>query len=106
MEEYIQVITTLEKKEDAEMIAREMVEKRWAACAQVVGPITSTYRWEGKVEVSVEWLCQMKTRRDLYAGLEETVKGIHPYEVPEIIATPIVDGNAEYLSWVGSEVRT
>ena len=100
MTEYIQLFTTTEKRNDAKMIAAEVVKKRLAACAQVVGPITSTYWWEGKIEEAEEWFCIMKSRKDLYDGLEKAIRGIHPYDVPEIVALPIVSGNPSYLRWV------
>ena len=105
MAEYIQLFTTTESRDDAEIISREVVEKRLAACAQVLGPITSTYWWKEEVEKTEEWLCIMKSRRDLFHALEETIKGIHPYEVPEIVAVPIVLGSPSYLEWLGQEIK-
>lgn len=105
MTDYIQVSTTTEKKDDAEMIAREVVERRLAACAQVVGPIGSTYWWKEKIEETQEWLCIMKSRNALYHELEKAIKGIHPYEVPEIVALPIVAGSEDYLDWLNQEVK-
>lgn len=104
MTEYIQIFTTTENKEDAEKIAKEVVEKRLAACAQILGPIESTYWWEGEVEKAEEWLCIMKSRNDLYGELEKAIKGIHPYDVPEILAMPVISGNPGYLQWVDKEV--
>ena len=104
MTDYIQIFTTAEKKKDAEKLAKEVVEKRLAACVQVLGPIESTYWWEGEVEKAEEWLCIMKSRNDLYGELEKVIKGIHPYDVPEILAMPIVSGNPVYLQWVDKEV--
>ena len=104
MTEFIQLFTTTEKKDDAEVISREIVEKRLAACAQVVGPIKSTYWWREKIEQTEEWLCIMKSRRDLYEELEKAIKSIHPYEVPEIVAVPIVSGSQSYLDWLEQEV--
>jgi periplasmic divalent cation tolerance protein len=89
MTDYIQVYTTLESKEDAKKISKGVVEKRLAACAQIMGPIESTYWWEGKIEASIEWLCVMKSRSELYEALEKTIKEIHPYDVPEILAVPV-----------------
>jgi len=103
MKEYIQVFTTVEKREDAERIASSVVNKRVAACAQVIGPIRSTYWWKGKVEQAEEWLLVMKTREALFSVLEKEIKAIHPYEVPEIIAVPIVAGSASYLEWIEAE---
>ncbi len=105
MPRYIQVFTTVEKKEDANRIASSVVNKRVAACSQVVGPIQSTYWWKGKVEEAGEWLLIMKTRKDLFLALEEEIKAIHPYEEPEIIALPIVAGSASYLKWIEAETR-
>jgi periplasmic divalent cation tolerance protein len=101
--ENIQVVTTVEKREDADRIASAVVRKRLAACAQIVGPIRSTYWWKGKVEEAGEWLCVMKTRQDLFSALEKEIKSIHPYEVPEIIALPIVAGSKSYLQWIDDE---
>ena len=106
MADYIQLFTTTEKREDAEIIAREVVKKRLASCAQVVGPIKSTYWWKEKIEQTEEWLCIMKSRSDLYDELEEALKNIHPYEVPEIVAVPIVSGSQSYLEWLDNEVRS
>ena len=100
MERYVQVFVTIGKREEAEGIVREVVSRRLAACGQVAGPITSTYWWDGKIEQSQEWLCILKTRSDLYDALEQAVKGLHPYEVPEIVAVPLVRGNREYLAWL------
>ncbi|OHB81516.1 MAG: cytochrome C biogenesis protein CcdA [Planctomycetes bacterium RBG_16_64_12] len=105
MTDYVQVVTTTERKEDAERIARALVEARLAACVQVLGPITSTYRWKGAVETSQEWQCVAKTRSDLYTRLEETVRGIHPYEVPEILAVPVATGSRAYLEWLDAELQ-
>jgi periplasmic divalent cation tolerance protein len=105
MTEYIQVITALETKEDARTVANEVVGKRLAACAQIIGPITSTYWWEGIVEESEEWLLVMKTQKGLYEELEKAIKNMHFYEVPEILAMPVVAGNPDYLSWLDKEVN-
>ncbi len=105
MEEYIQVFTTVEEKEEAERIARALVEKKVAGCVQIVGPILSTYRWKGNVETVKEWLCLIKSRRDLYDELERTIKEMHSYETPEIIAMPIVAGSENYLEWLRNELK-
>jgi periplasmic divalent cation tolerance protein len=103
MTEYIQVVTTTERREDAERIARMLVEERLAACVQVSGPITSIYRWRGQIETAQEWRCLAKTRQGLYEAVERAIRRIHPYEVPEIVALPIVAGSAGYLAWVEGE---
>ncbi len=103
-EEYIQVFTTVEKKEDAEKIAETLVEKRLAGCVQVVGPIVSTYRWKKGVETAEEWLCLIKSKRSMYDELERAIEAIHPYETPEIIATPI-SGSKRYLEWLDNVLK-
>ena len=105
IEEYIQVFTTTEKKEDAEKIAKALVEKRLAGCIQIVGPIVSTYWWKGNVETAGEWLCFIKSKKTLYEDLEKAIKEIHPYEIPEIIALPIISGSKEYLDWLNNEIK-
>ncbi len=104
MPEYIQVVTTIERREDAERIARALVEERLAACVQVVGPIRSTYRWRGAIETAQEWQCWAKTRRDLYERIEAAIRRLHCYEVPEILAVPVLAGSAAYLGWLDGEL--
>ena len=103
-EEYIQVFTTFEKKIDAEKSAKVLVEKRLAGCVQIIGPVSSTYWWKGKVEAEKEWLCIIKSKRALYSKLEKAIKEINPYEIPEIIAVSIIEGSKEYLDWLSSEL--
>ena len=105
MTNYIQVVTTSESKEDAEQIAWTLVEARLAACVQIVGPIISTYRWKGATETAEEWQCLAKSRADLFAEIDETIRGLHPYEVPEIIALPIAAGSSAYLEWLEAELK-
>jgi periplasmic divalent cation tolerance protein len=104
MKSYIQVTTATGTKEQAQTIARHLVESKLAACVQITGPITSIYRWKGKVENAQEWLCLIKTRDDLYDKLEAAVKTLHSYEIPEIVAVPIIKGNKEYLNWIDGEM--
>jgi len=105
MTDAIQVITTTENREDADRIAQRLVEDRLAACVQVLGPISSTYRWQGTVETAQEWQCLVKSRRQLYDQLEEAIRRIHPYDEPEILALPILAGSEGYLAWLGKQVR-
>lgn len=104
MTDYIQVVTTLAQREQAEALARDLVEKRLAACVQVLGPMTSTYRWEGRIETSHEFLLVAKSRRDVYRDLEQAIATAHPYDVPEILATPIFAGHQAYLEWLEREL--
>jgi periplasmic divalent cation tolerance protein len=100
MKSYIQISTTTETKEQAQKIAQYLVEAKLAACVQITGPITSIYRWKGKVENAQEWFCLIKTTDDLYNKVEAAIKDLHTYETPEIIAVPIVKGSKEYLNWI------
>jgi periplasmic divalent cation tolerance protein len=103
MPEIVTVLTTVDSAEEAERLARGLVEERLAACVQVGGPVTSYYRWEGRVQAEREWQLLCKTRADRYPALEAHLRREHPYDVPEIIATPLVGGNEEYLRWVARE---
>ena len=105
MTDFIQVVTATQRKEDAATIARALVDERLAACVQVLGPVASTYRWQGEIETAEEWQCWAKTRRELYEQVEESIRRLHPYEVPEILATPILAGSASYLEWLEAEVH-
>lgn len=105
MGELFQVTTTTGTREIAERIAVELVDRRLAACAQVSGPIVSTYRWEGKIENSEEWVCTAKTSRACVAAIQEVLTRLHPYELPELVATPIVGGSEAYLRWVAEQVE-
>lgn len=103
--EYCQVVTTTDSREGADALARGAVEARVAACAQVVGPISSTYWWEGAVEAAEEWQVVFKTTTARYAALEEHVRSHHSYDVPEILCSPVTAGNPAYLAWVSTEAR-
>jgi len=100
---FIQVTTTAAERADAEKIARALVERRLAACVQVAGPVSSTYRWRGDIETAQEFLCIIKTRAELFEKVESAIRELHPYETPEIIATPITGGSADYLKWLADE---
>src|SRR6185312_16308953 len=100
MAEFLQVTTTTGTRDVAERIAVELVDRRLAACVQVSGPIRSTYRWQGKIESAEEWTCTAKSGREQMDGIREVLKRLHPYEVPELVATPIVDGSEAYLKWL------
>jgi periplasmic divalent cation tolerance protein len=102
--ECCQVTTTLPDEAAAKRIARLVVEERLAACAQVLGPVSSTYHWQGAVEQATEWFCHMKTTLARLPALRDRVGELHPYDVPEIIAVPILGGNAEYLRWIEQTV--
>ncbi len=104
MTDYVQVLTTTGSEEEAEVIATALVEGRLAACVQVVGPIVSRYRWQGKIEREREWQCLAKTEAALYDTVEAAIRRVHSYDEPEILATPIVAGSPGYLAWIGENV--
>lgn len=99
------VLSTVARAEDAERIARELVERRLAACVNVVAAVSSVYRWKGKVESEEERLLLIKTRADRFEVLRETLVALHPYELPEAIAVPIEAGHQPYLDWIDESVR-
>ncbi len=101
---FIQVITTVASQAEAENIGRTLVERHLAACVHLSGPITSVYRWQGKIETGAEWVCAAKTSAALYSQVEAAIVELHSYDVPEILAVPIVDGSAAYLDWLRSEL--
>jgi periplasmic divalent cation tolerance protein len=103
--EYIQVLTTVESEAEAERISRALVERRLAACVQVLGPIASRYRWQGTVEEAREWQCLAKTEADRYGEVEAAIRDLHSYEEPEIVATRIVAGSRGYLAWISESLR-
>jgi periplasmic divalent cation tolerance protein len=100
MTDFIQITTTTPSKSAAQAIANAILEKRLAACVQIIGPITSTYWWENEIETADEWLCVIKSSRNLYSATEQAIVALHPYETPEILATPVTAGNARYLAWI------
>ncbi|WP_448319393.1 divalent-cation tolerance protein CutA, partial [Streptomyces sp. CO7] len=100
MAEWLTVLTTIDSPEKAQALARGAVEARVAACAQIAGPVTSVYRWEGVVETAAEWQVLFKTTAARYEALEAHLRAAHDYETPEIIATPVVRGDAAYLRWI------
>ncbi|HKF18349.1 MAG TPA: divalent-cation tolerance protein CutA [Candidatus Dormibacteraeota bacterium] len=100
---YVQVFTTTDSREKADRLAWSAVENRLAACAQVIGPMTSTYWWQGQIEAASEWLCVFKTTTVRCDQLSAHLRDQHTYETPEIVATPIVGGNPDYLSWIARE---
>jgi periplasmic divalent cation tolerance protein len=102
---FLQVQTTTDSRAEAMELATAAVEVRLAACAQVSGPITSTYWWEGELERAEEWLVLLKLPASRYAELAGFLAERHSYDEPEIVATPIVAGSEGYLSWIEEEAR-
>ncbi|MCD0451064.1 divalent-cation tolerance protein CutA [Actinocorallia sp. API 0066] len=100
---YVQVTTSTDERAEAGELAEAAVAERLAACAQVVGPITSTYWWEGEIETAQEYQVVFKTTADRFEQLARLIAERHSYETPEIIATAIAAGSAEYLTWVSDQ---
>ncbi|MEU7881129.1 divalent-cation tolerance protein CutA [Microbispora bryophytorum] len=103
MTECIEVRSTASSRGEAARICAAVVAHRLAACAQVVAPISSTYWWAGEVQQAEEWLVLMKTTVDRFDDLAACVRELHSYEVPEIVAVPIVQGMPDYLEWIRRE---
>ena len=101
----LMVFVTASSTEEAETIARAMVEERLAACANLVPSVSSVFRWEGRIEREEEVLIILKSRRMLLDRLVERVRELHSYEVPEVVALPIVGGSDAYLDWLRKETE-
>ena len=103
---YITVLVTASRREEAEKIARKLLDERVAACINIVEGVRSLFWWQGKIDEASEVLMIIKTRLDLFEKVIEYVKMLHSYTVPEIIALPIIAGNAEYLKWIDEVVKS
>ena len=99
----LQVTTTAGSRDEARALACVLLEGRLAACVQVVGPVESRYRWEGRLETATEWLCVVKTTAGRYEEVEAAIRQAHSYDVPEILAVPVVAGSEAYFRWVAEE---
>jgi periplasmic divalent cation tolerance protein len=99
-----QVTTTLPDREAARRLGTRLVEERLAACAQVLGPVSSVYRWQGEVETATEWYCHLKTTAARVSAMVSRIRELHPYETPEIIALPVAEGDPAYLRWIEESV--
>jgi periplasmic divalent cation tolerance protein len=102
---YILVLVTTSSKQEAEKIAQNLLEAKLIACANIVGPVSSHFHWGGKVEQAEEFLVLIKSRMDLFDAISEQVKALHSYEVPEIVAMPIVAGSKMYIDWLGTSLQ-
>ena len=106
MTDKIVVLNTCDSEMLAEQLARHLVEHHLAACVNILPRARSVYRWKEKIEDAGEWLLLIKSRRDLFAALRAEIQKIHTYEVPEVIALPIVDGSEAYLGWLDGQLTT
>lgn len=100
------VITNLPDKDAAQTLAALLVERRLAACVNILAPCVAVYRWQGAMETAEEVPLLIKTTQACYPALEEAIRGAHPYELPEIIAVPVTQGLPGYLAWVAAETDT
>jgi periplasmic divalent cation tolerance protein len=102
-ETHVQVTTATDSRQEAAGLAKSAVRERLAASAQLIGPVASTYWWEGEIESAEEWLVVFKTTRERFDELAELIAEQHSYDTPEIIAVPVVSGSADYLDWVSEQ---
>jgi periplasmic divalent cation tolerance protein len=100
------VITNVPDRDIALKIARALIERKLAACVNILAECTSVYRWQGKLETATEVPLLIKTRAAIYPDLEAAIKSLHPYELPEIVAVPVERGLPDYLEWVNAETVT
>jgi periplasmic divalent cation tolerance protein len=100
-DQYVVVLTTLPADADASTVARALVEQRLAACVNILPPMTSVYRWRDGIEEDTERQILIKTTRARLTELWERLRELHPYDVPEFVALPILDGSEAYLRWIG-----
>ena len=105
MDSALIVLTNCPDNEVADRIAGELIDSRQAACVNRLAPVVSTYRWQGRIEQVSETPLMVKTTRERYAEVERTIRTLHPYEVPEIVALPVVAGFAPYLRWIDDETQ-
>lgn len=99
------ILTTAGSKEEAQKIAHALVERRLAACVNIAGPIDSVYRWKGAVENAQEWLLIIKTTAAAFQPVRDAIRELHSYDLPECIMLRVEGGSAEYLSWIGENVK-
>jgi periplasmic divalent cation tolerance protein len=98
-------LTTAGSQEEARKIGQTLVQRRLAACVNIVPQITSIYRWEGKAEEAQEWLLLIKTTVAGFARVQEAIKELHSYDLPECICVPIEEGSSDYINWLRDSVQ-
>jgi periplasmic divalent cation tolerance protein len=105
MTDKIVVLNTCGSAEEAEQVARKLVDEKLAACVTVVAPVRSFYRWDGVVNDAAEWLLLIKTSRPLFDRVRAALESVHSYELPELLALPVIEGSANYLAWLEGELQ-
>jgi periplasmic divalent cation tolerance protein len=106
MFEQVVVLMTAGSQDEAERIAQTLVADTLAACVNVVPGVISVYRWEGEIQQDQEWLLVAKSRREVLDDLTHRVQALHSYDVPEIIALPLIGGSEAYLRWIDGQVHS
>jgi len=106
MTDKILVLSTAGSEQEAGTIADALLERRQAACVNILPKIASVYRWQGKIERAEEWILLIKTTRDALEQARQTIQELHSYAVPECISIPIENGSTSYLEWLGESVGT
>ncbi len=104
MTDKIVVFSTCDSEQQAGAIAHALLEQRLAACVTILPSARSIYRWKGQIEEAAEWMLVIKSRRDLMSQLRAAIGKVHSYEVPELLAVPVVDGSEDYLAWLDREL--
>ncbi len=99
------VLTTAGSVDEARKMARALVERKLAACVNIVPGIESVYRWQGKIETASEWLLVIKTEESAFEGVRATIEALHSYETPECIALAVSEGDQEYLYWINANIE-
>ena len=99
----ILVMTHVPDRTCADALAKALIDRRLAACVNIGAPVESMYHWRGQIETASEIPVAIKTRGALYPDIESAIRALHPYELPEVIAVPIVDGHGAYLDWIAAE---
>lgn len=106
MTDAVVVLCTFANQQDAQHIGSAVIEARLAACVNILPAVQSIYRWKGEIEHAEETLAVIKTTRQSFSALRDRIKELHPYETPEIIAVPVVEGLTDYLAWIGEQVSS
>jgi len=103
MTDKIVVLTTCGSEDEARKLASVLIEKHMAACVNITSPVTSVYRWKGSIEQAQEWMLIIKSRRERFEELRVVIESAHSYELPEVLAIPVLEGSPNYLAWVEAE---